>query len=119
MRTKLIQNQIIRLLALGLGVWGLVACTVVAQPAAQPTLNAFATALEEALVERDFVAMPALMGKEFTLAYWRSEGVEVSPAEAVGQLRRDLSAAEPVQFVEGVDLKPLLGGAGPLATGSL
>lgn len=94
----------------------LAACTVVvAQPPVADSLDEFTAQVEKAVIERNFEAMPALMSDSFTLAYWRSESVGVTPAEAVEQLRKDLSAPAPVQFVSGVDLAALLDGADPLA----
>ncbi|MCS6846168.1 MAG: hypothetical protein RMN52_00465 [Anaerolineae bacterium] len=44
--------------------------------------------LEQALTARDFDALKALMGESFVIGYWRSEGVTLTPDEAVAELRR-------------------------------
>lgn len=93
----------------------LTACTiVVAQPSGPESLDTFSARVEEAIRQGDYDAMPALMGNTFTLAYWRSESVSVSPASAVEQLRRDLSSSAPIQFRNDIELSALLDGADPL-----
>lgn len=68
------------------------------QPAAQPgeevpggegegETAAFEAQLQQAVLERNFGQMQALMGDPFTIAGWRSEGASYAPAAAVEQLQ--------------------------------
>lgn len=59
----------------------------------------FIQLLQQGLAARDKAALQSLMGDPFTLAFWRSEGLQVSPAQAVEQVLNNYLPA---------------GGAGPL-----
>lgn len=84
--------------------------TAILQPTeVQPTLapptplslEAFGQSLQEALATHDMSALEQLMGERFTLALWRSLGIELAPAEAVQRLRSDLLAsATPLRWDE-------------------
>jgi hypothetical protein len=51
-------------------------------------------ALTKALDERDWAALQAQMGDQFIIGYWRSEGVTLSPQEAIEQLQTNLVSAD-------------------------
>ncbi|HKZ83504.1 MAG TPA: hypothetical protein VJ793_07585 [Anaerolineae bacterium] len=51
-------------------------------------------ALTKALDERDWAALQAQMGDPFVIGYWRSEGVSLSPQEAIEQLQTNLLSAD-------------------------
>ncbi len=51
-------------------------------------------ALTKALDERDWAALQAQMGDQFVIGYWRSEGVSLSPQEALEQLQTNLLSAD-------------------------
>jgi hypothetical protein len=46
--------------------------------------------LPEALTNQDYMAVEELMGEPFIIGYWLSEGLALSPAEAVKQLQTNL-----------------------------
>ena len=48
--------------------------------------------LPEALTNQDYVAVEEMMGEPFIIGYWLSEGLALSPAEAVKQLQTNLLA---------------------------
>lgn len=92
------------------------------QPSPSPTLPPASEAEEDfnqelanAIVGRDFEAMQAAMEERFTIAYWRSEGSEMTPAEAVESLRQSLfvQGSDPVTDFS-IDVSGLLDGADPL-----
>jgi hypothetical protein len=49
-----------------------------------------ASALPEALANQDYDILQQLMGEPFVIGYWRSEGVVLTPAEAIEQLQASL-----------------------------
>jgi len=59
-----------------------------ATPAGEADVAAVRARLEQALTARDFDALKALMGEQFVIGYWRSEGVTLTPDEAIAELRR-------------------------------
>lgn len=46
----------------------------------------FINLLQQGLTERDKAALQSMMGDTFTLAFWRSEGMQVTPGEAIQQI---------------------------------
>src|SRR5690606_14605108 len=46
-------------------------------------LGIFTGQLQLALAQRDKAALQAMMGETFTLAFWASEGVQITPGEAI------------------------------------
>lgn len=87
-------------------------------PAVTPTVmddDTFTQAVTNAIVSRDDAAMRHAMHDRFTLAYWQSEGSEVSAGEAIEVMRRSLfvPGSDPVTDVS-IDVSGLLGGGDPL-----
>lgn len=84
---------------------------------ATPSDVAILAALEEALVSRDFPALEELMGDPFTISYWRSQALILTPARAVEQLRLNL-LPDPgaLSFIRDQTQFPDLGGQDPAAT---
>lgn len=77
---------------------------------------AFGIVLAQALMTRDEALLRQLMHDPFTVASWRSEGVSYTPDAAVEQLfGNDLGPGTQITFVEGEDLRALLGGMDPLS----
>jgi hypothetical protein len=56
------------------------------EPADSSIVEDFERNLQEAVLQRDAEAMKALMGDDFILAFWQSEGVTYPAEEAVSQL---------------------------------
>lgn len=84
-------------------------------PAASVDDEGFDQALALALVERDFEALRRMMGEQFTLARWHSEGSELSADQAIGELRQVHLAEGSAPAVDfGADTTALLEGADPL-----
>lgn len=76
----------------------------------------FAQDLARAIESRDFDRMRDMMAGSFTLAGWRSEGMEMAPDTALEQLRQAyLPPGSAPAAAFGMDLATLLGGADPLA----
>lgn len=57
-------------------------------PAGEADVAAVRARLEQALLAWDFDALKALMGEQFVIGYWRSEGVTLTPDAAIAELRR-------------------------------
>jgi hypothetical protein len=72
---------------------------------------AFEALLMQAIETHDLSTMQSLMGDTFALAFWQSEGLTISPGEAIEQLRLNyIQADSSFRFQEGPDLSPQLGG---------
>jgi TolB protein len=85
--------------------------TPVGQGAQSEPLLEFEALLTQAIETHDFAKMQSLMGDSFALAFWQSEGLTISPSEAIEQLRLNyLLAGNTIRFQEGPDLSPQLGG---------
>lgn len=56
-------------------------------PGGEADVAAFEAQLQQAVLERNYGQMQALMGDPFTIAGWRSEGASYAPAAAVEQLQ--------------------------------
>lgn len=70
-----------------------------ATPAADPDVAAFEAPLQQAMLDRNFGQMQALMGDPFTIAAWRSEGASYAPAAAIEQLQLNhLGPGTPLAF---------------------
>ncbi len=84
-------------------------------PATVESDESFDQQLADAIVGQDLAGMRARMGKHFVLAYWRSEGSELSVDEALAQLQRlyFTPGADPVTDLS-VDVTILLDGSDPL-----
>jgi hypothetical protein len=64
---------------------------------------------------RDYGLLQSLMGDTFTIGYWESEGVELSPLDAALELEANLLPPQAfVAYTLTGDLKGLLGGLDPL-----
>jgi hypothetical protein len=56
--------------------------------------------VQRALTERDYATLQTLMADLFAIGYWRSEGVTLSPAQAIDELRANLlSPTATLQFM--------------------
>jgi hypothetical protein len=92
-----------------------------AQPDAtsSPTVDedgqTFDQGLADAIVSQDLPGMRARMGDRFLLAYWRSEGRELTPDEALAELKQNYftHGADPVTDFS-IDVSSLLDGSNPL-----
>ncbi|MFO7634415.1 MAG: hypothetical protein R6W76_17835 [Caldilinea sp.] len=83
-------------------------------PAPQ-TLQEFTADLIAALVSRDSDSLRSMMGDRFVLALWQSEGQELSPDEAIGQMQGELlDQAQSITFVSDEIAAGWLGGVDPL-----
>ena len=96
------------------------AATVAAPPADQPagTISdeQFDAQLAQAIERKDFAALRAMMGSSFALAYWRSEGLTLSPDQAIEQLNQGpLAPGSTPASAFGMDTTALLEGTDPLA----
>jgi hypothetical protein len=86
---------------------------------ASPTViedeQAFDQGLADAIVSQNLPGMRQRMGERFILAYWRSEGRELGPDEAIAELRQNYftRGADPVTDFS-IDVSGLLGGSNPL-----
>ena len=94
---------------------------VMGQPVAEGMMDPYqepdaVTALAEALAVGDYDALEGLMGETFIIGYWLSEGVILTPAEAIDQLRLSL-LPDPgaVNFIRDREQFPDLGGIDPTA----
>lgn len=56
-------------------------------PGGEGDVAAFEAQLQQAVLERNYGQMQAMMGDPFTIAGWRSEGASYAPAAAVEQLQ--------------------------------
>ncbi|RPJ44602.1 MAG: hypothetical protein EHM21_10090 [Chloroflexi bacterium] len=58
----------------------------------------FTNLLQQGLTERDKVALQSMMGDSFALAFWRSEGMQIAPGEAIQQILNNYvpAGAQPV-----------------------
>ncbi len=67
-------------------------------PAEDGGIGFFVDQLQRALAQRDKVALDALIGEPFTLAFWASEGVQITSDEAVQQILNNYvpAGAQPV-----------------------
>jgi len=71
----------------------------------------FEALLIQVIETHDWDKMQSLMGDSFALAFWQSEGLTVSPAEAIEQLQVNyLLAGNTIRFQDGPDVSPQLGG---------
>lgn len=76
--------------------------------------DAFIAQLQAALAARDSAALQALMADPFTIGYWLSEGVSLSPAEAASQILALLPEGATLAWAAAdADLTPLLQGMPP------
>ncbi len=77
--------------------------------------QAFDQGLADAIVSQDLPGMRARMGELFVLAYWRSEGRELAPDEALAELQQNFftHGADPVTDFS-IDVSTLLDGSNPL-----
>jgi hypothetical protein len=84
-------------------------------PATVENDDSFDQQLADAIVSQDLAGMRALMGEHFVLAYWRSEGSELSADEALAQLHQHYftPGADPVTDFS-IDVTGLLDGSNPL-----
>ena len=90
-------------------------------PAAPPeagegaSLDAFVVGLKDTIEARDFEALQGLMSDPFSIGYWLSEGVSLTPAEATEQFESSLlpEGAQIVWADPDMDLAPLLQGQPP------
>jgi hypothetical protein len=91
--------------------------------------------VQRALTERDYATLQTLMADPFAIGYWRSEGVTLSPANAIEEIRTNLLSPDAtLQFMGAealatiqlpVDLEPgvklagasVVGGLGPEGKG--
>jgi hypothetical protein len=91
--------------------------------------------VQRALTERDYATLQTLMADPFAIGYWRSEGVTLSPANAIEEMRTNLLSPDAtLQFMGAealatiqlpVDLEPgvklagasVVGGLGPEGKG--
>jgi hypothetical protein len=70
----------------------------------------FQQVLVEALNRRDFELQKVLMEDLFTIGYWRSEGTENTPEEAIDQLQKNLlNSTSPITADYNKNLDDLLG----------
>jgi hypothetical protein len=46
----------------------------------------FTNQLQQSLIDRDKVTLQSMMGDRFSLAAWRSEGIQITPADAIQQI---------------------------------
>jgi TolB protein len=75
------------------------------------SIPAFEALLKQVIETHDLNAMQSLMGDAFALAFWQSEGLTISPGEAIEQLRLNYIRADSTfRFQDGPDLRPQLGG---------
>jgi hypothetical protein len=87
---------------------------------ASPTVieddQTFDQGLADAIVSQDLPGMRLRMDARFLLAYWRSEGRELSPDEAIAELKRSffVRGADPVTDFS-IDVSSLIGGSNPLS----
>ena len=49
-------------------------------------LQAFTSQLQQGLVDRNKVALQSMMGDRFSLAAWQSEGIQITPGDAIQQI---------------------------------
>jgi uncharacterized protein YgiM (DUF1202 family) len=84
-------------------------------PAATPDDQAFDQGLADAIVSQDLPGVRARMGERFLLGYWRSEGRELTPDEALAELKQNYftHGADPVTDFS-IDVSSLLEGSNPL-----
>jgi TolB protein len=83
----------------------------VGQASQDDPIPEFEALLMQAIEMHDFAEMQSLMEDSFALAFWQSEGLTISPGEAIEQLRLNhLLAGNTIWFLEGPDLSPQLGG---------
>lgn len=88
---------------------------------AEPTIvkpnsvEAFTTALMQAIAGRDFTTLQTLMANPFNVGYWLSEGVSYSPDEATAFLESNFlpEEAQIVWADPATDLAPMLQGQPP------
>jgi hypothetical protein len=82
---------------------------------ATATVDEFAAQLMLALVDRNYTQLQQMMGDPFAIGYWQSEGVSVSPGQAIAQLR-DNYLMQPISiaFNTTQDLTALFDGTDPL-----
>jgi hypothetical protein len=87
-----------------------------ASPAAIDDEQAFDQGLADAIVSQNLPGMRQRMGEQFILAYWRSEGHELNPDEAIAELKQNYftSGADPVTDFS-IDVSGLLDGSNPLS----
>lgn len=72
--------------------------------------------LEGITTNRDYGLLQSLMGDPFTIGYWQSEGVTLSPPAAAQELQANLLPPEAfVSYTLTDDLTGLLGGQDPLS----
>lgn len=73
------------------------------------------TLLDSITDKRNYALLQALMGEKFVIGYWRSEGVELDPAEARAELENNLLPPEAfVSYTLTGDLSGMLDGQDPL-----
>jgi hypothetical protein len=87
-----------------------------ASPTVKEDDQTFDQGLADAIVSQDLPGMRARMGERFVLAYWRSEGRELSPDEAIAELKQNffVRGADPVTDFS-IDVSSLIGGSNPLS----
>ena len=75
------------------------------------SIDDFISQFKLAVAARDFTALQGMMTDPFTVGYWLSEGVELSPAEAATQLGSILPEGAQIVWADpDTDLAPLLQG---------
>lgn len=72
-------------------------------------VDALLDQLAGAVSAKDYARLQSLMGPKFTLSFYRSEGAEMSPEEAVGRLRSELMGPGGPRLDFSVDARALLG----------
>lgn len=73
-------------------------------------LPSFKAQMVEALNARDYDRLRSMMGQPFMIAYWRSEGTDNTPDQAIEQLQLNLlNSSSPIVSDESRDLTALLG----------
>jgi TolB protein len=83
----------------------------VGQASQDDPIPEFEALLTQAIGMHDWATMRSLMGDSFGLAFWQSEGLTISPGQAIEQLRLNyLLPGNTIRFQEGPDLSPQLGG---------
>jgi hypothetical protein len=85
------------------------------RPAPPPDLDEFKASLIANLVSRNYAELQTQMSSPFVIASWQGAGQEMTPADAMAELQRDLfDPATQITFVADGVVTQWLGGADPL-----
>ena len=89
-------------------------CNTPTPPPPDPSATEFAQTIVTTLNAKNFDAAKSKMGQSFSMAFWQSQGMSLTPDEAIQQLQLNyIGAATVLTHDPDMDLNTLLGGANP------